>query len=1412
MADKDFVVKNSLTVNTIFTANGTKLALGANVVATTSNLTIGNSTVNSSVTNALITVGNASASANLTPVDLKVGATTVNTVGLTSGNSTANIIANSTTVQLANASNTSTFNPVSLTIGTTVVNTSTISVGNSTAFVTTNSSVLVISQLTALQANLTVGTPGQVLYSNGTTPYWNTPLGVVNLDAQYVWSNTQTFSNNLVVGNSTINTNISNTSVTVSNSTANATISRTLIQISNTTNTANLTAIGLTIGTSVVNTTSLAAGANIIANTTAYYAGNSTANVVANSTAVRVSTAAANSNLSASALTIGDSVVNTSSVAVGGNVYMTTTRYFAGNSTANVTANSTLIQAANATGTANITPTSLTIGTSSVGAATIAAGANVTLSTTTLSIGNTTQNVVSNSTAIVVGNSTVNGTITTNSTVAYFTGTSALALGLVGGSTIPASYVQNTDSRVLSGNLNFTAVNNYFSSIVYVGANVYANATTLFVGNSTVNSSYTSTLLQVTDASVTANLTSSSLNIGANVVTNTSTYFVGNTTYYTTTNSSSIKLANVSSNTIIDPRGVSVITDQMPMINLATTSTGAVVRPQVYFYTTNGTNSSQLFGGLSWVSTLIGAAATQTAQIYTSGLNSNTAGYLDMRFVLSGQSGNGNFYFSTSNGGLYVNSSSTSYSSMDKYGQITSYWSNNSTNIINNLSLINYTDVNNISSAIYMQKGRATSGATGFSSINGDILGKINFRGSASDTGAYDSAIISSYQDAAYTVGDTSIAGRLVFITANTTSNYERMRIASNGNIGIANTTSAHTLSINGNTFIGNSTQNVAISGAALNIQTNATNYDVQIVCNVASTGGLGPFYNVVRNSLAVAIPTNHGGVFWTTTNNSVTYNTTKIYAAGSAQQDLYINSAGSIRFATNAAAQEVLSITNTYNVGINNTAPTHNLSVNGNAFVNTALTVGNNGIGTGIAISAYSNTNSAIYGRSNTQAAIYGQSVSGPGVQGISTSQYGIYGTSTTGYGAWGSSIDAIGVYGTSNTSSAIRANANTGIGLEVISNTGTVATFSNATTTFASVYANGNIGFGNSTPSYKLTIQNNANGGGQLYIYNSNTGTATGSGIGFGHALADLSSSSSTMYYGSDKNMYYNVTGDSQHFIQTAGTTRLAIGTGGVSGAAAVAVMPTLSVGTLSVNYVGPAISAYNQQQNSIFGQTYGGTGVFGQSNTGTGVYGSSNSGIGVGGYSNWNMGLYGTSNNLHGVWGVTSNTNMYGVVGVAYGNSSVSSGTGVGAFSNSSTALYAQSNTGNLALFANASGIQITLTNSGEIRAAADITAYYSSDINLKENIKEIPNALDKVSQIRGVTFDWTKAYIESKGEQDDYFNRKHDVGVIAQEIQAVLPEAVAKRENGTLAVKYERIVPLLIEAIKELKAEIEQLKGN
>ena len=112
--------------------------------------------------------------------------------------------------------------------------------------------------------------------------------------------------------------------------------------------------------------------------------------------------------------------------------------------------------------------------------------------------------------------------------------------------------------------------------------------------------------------------------------------------------------------------------------------------------------------------------------------------------------------------------------------------------------------------------------------------------------------------------------------------------------------------------------------------------------------------------------------------------------------------------------------------------------------------------------------------------------------------------------------------------------------------------------------------------------------------------------------------------------------------------------------------------------------------------------------------------------------------------------------------------------------------------------------SLSKAGTWTVAADVVAYGSpSDERLKENIKPIDSALDKVMKLKGVTFDWIQ-------KEDQILNIKEDIGFIAQDVQKVIPELVRENEDGMLSMRHQGMAPILLEAIKELKAEIEDLK--
>ena len=97
---------------------------------------------------------------------------------------------------------------------------------------------------------------------------------------------------------------------------------------------------------------------------------------------------------------------------------------------------------------------------------------------------------------------------------------------------------------------------------------------------------------------------------------------------------------------------------------------------------------------------------------------------------------------------------------------------------------------------------------------------------------------------------------------------------------------------------------------------------------------------------------------------------------------------------------------------------------------------------------------------------------------------------------------------------------------------------------------------------------------------------------------------------------------------------------------------------------------------------------------------------------------------------------------------------------------------------------------------------------SDRNLKDNITVIPNALDKINAISGNTFTW-----KSSGSDYEHFLGKQDTGVIAQEVEALgLPGITTTRDDGTKAVRYDRLIPILIQAVKELSAKVTALEGS
>ena len=220
-------------------------------------------------------------------------------------------------------------------------------------------------------------------------------------------------------------------------------------------------------------------------------------------------------------------------------------------------------------------------------------------------------------------------------------------------------------------------------------------------------------------------------------------------------------------------------------------------------------------------------------------------------------------------------------------------------------------------------------------------------------------------------------------------------------------------------------------------------------------------------------------------------------------------------------------------------------------------------------------------------------------------------------------------------------------------------------------------------------------------------------------------------------------------------------------------------------------------------------------------------------------WNISVTGTSGNANTVTnGIYSNlyysdptwitgianTKILGFITgsqIAAGsitNSQIAGGAIVGTITGTANQVIANNSTGNILLstpqnIGTGANFQINSLGvgtagsgtAGEIRAVNNITAYYSDD-RLKTRLGNIEGALDKVMSLNGFHYE------ANETAQALGYDVKSEVGLSAQEVQAVLPEVVvpAPIDEKYLTIHYERIIPLLVEAIKELKAEVDSLK--
>ncbi len=215
-----------------------------------------------------------------------------------------------------------------------------------------------------------------------------------------------------------------------------------------------------------------------------------------------------------------------------------------------------------------------------------------------------------------------------------------------------------------------------------------------------------------------------------------------------------------------------------------------------------------------------------------------------------------------------------------------------------------------------------------------------------------------------------------------------------------------------------------------------------------------------------------------------------------------------------------------------------------------------------------------------------------------------------------------------------------------------------------------------------------------------------------------------------------------------------------------------------------------------------SHGNFGVYGEAiNQGSSLLGAGVYGEGLGDYI---YGVYGKSETSAGVYGDGATKGVYGI-GDDYGIYGYSSA-GKGVYGSSSTGYAAYFYSGDVyigsSLGIGTSSPNFKLDVRGNIGNNATT---YHSDIRWKKNIKTVSTALDKVLKLRGVEFEWNKEKFKDMG-----FAEGKKIGLIAQEVESVLPETVDTTDDGYKSVQYANIVAVLIEAIKEQQEMIEELK--
>ena len=306
------------------------------------------------------------------------------------------------------------------------------------------------------------------------------------------------------------------------------------------------------------------------------------------------------------------------------------------------------------------------------------------------------------------------------------------------------------------------------------------------------------------------------------------------------------------------------------------------------------------------------------------------------------------------------------------------------------------------------------------------------------------------------------------------------------------------------------------------------------------------------------------------------------------------------------------------------------------------------------------------------------------------------------------------------------------------------------------------GNVGIGTTAPSQKLTVQGTD---ARIYLAGANTdinmtGTADGQlsldGNGFGFGIA-LNSSGANLYTNSPIRALILGTDETER-MRITGTGNVGIGT-------------TTPTAELDIESTSPEIHLNDSD------------GVVGGAITSKVVFQANGS-------THGNVG-FGTGSGIMAVTNNQGNLYLQADVSNAQASSFIN-------FTIDNSTKMRIISTGNVGIGTTAPSYKLHVV--GDIYSSGDVIS--ASDIRYKENLKIIPDAVDKINKLNGYTF--TRTDTDNKN--------KRYAGVIAQEVQEVLPEVVSTNNEGYLTVSYGNMVSLLIEGIKEQHKEIEELKAT